>query len=340
MHLQKIAILGASGYSGGELLRLLGGRDDVLVHRAIARSSAGEPVSRLHPHLAGQCDLLLEPLDLDLLGDVDLAFLALPSGEGMHLVPELRRRVGKVIDLGGDFRLQDTRLYEQFYEKPHSAPDVLKEAVYGLPEVNADGVRRANLVANPGCYPTSAILGLWPALAHDLIEDSGIVITAISGVSGAGRSASAELSFCEVNENIRAYRIGQHQHIPEIESVLSEVTGRPVSLSFVPHLAPLQRGIYTTIHARLRRPCGEKEARELYVEAYRHAPFVRITERIPQLRAVIGTNYCDLGVYPDPRTNQLIVVSALDNLIKGAAGQAIQNMNLMFGFPEETGLCL
>jgi N-acetyl-gamma-glutamyl-phosphate reductase len=206
--------------------------------------------------------------------------------------------------------------------------------------VNAAEVRQASLVANPGCYPTSAILGLLPALAHNLIEEVGIVVTAISGVSGAGRSAAAELSFCEINENIRAYKIGQHQHIPEIESVLTQVTGRPVSLSFVPHLAPIQRGIYTTMHAPLKWQCSEQEACELYREYYRHAAFVRVCERIPQLKSVIGTNYCDLGVFPEPRTGQLIVVSALDNLIKGAAGQAIQNMNLMFGLPEKAGLCL
>ena len=339
MHLQKVAVLGASGYAGGELLRWLSGRDDVKVHRAIARSSVGESVAHLHPHLAGSSDLRFEALDLEALSDVDLAFLALPSGEGLSLVPELRGRVKRVIDLGGDFRLQDPRQYEQFYHKEHSAPEALKNAVYGLPEVNADLVRDAFLVANPGCYPTSAILGLLPALTHDLVEETGIVVTSISGVSGAGRSASAELSFCEVNENIRAYRIGQHQHIPEIEGVLSSATGRPVSLSFVPHLAPLQRGIYTTIHARLKRPCSEKEARDLYREFYASAPFVRLNEQIPQLRGVIGTNTCELGVFPDARSGQLVVISVLDNLIKGAAGQAIQNMNLMFGFPEDSGLC-
>lgn len=339
MHLKKVAVIGASGYSGGELIRWLTGRTDVKVEKAMANASAGQPVAALHPDLAGRCDLRLEPFDNNQLAEIDLAFLALPSGEGMALAPQVRRQVEKVIDLGGDFRLQDPQLYEQFYRKPHTVPQLLEEAVYGLPEVNADRVKNASLVANPGCYPTSALLGLLPALAHGLIEDAGIVITAISGVSGAGRSAAAELSFCEVNENIRAYKIGQHQHIPEIETVLQQVTGRKVTLSFVPHLAPIQRGIYTTIHAPMKRACGETEMRELYRTYYGQAPFVRILDTAPQLKAVAGTNYCDLGVFPDARTNQLVVVSALDNLIKGAAGQAIQNMNLMFGFPEETGLC-
>ena len=256
----------------------------------------------------------------------------------MSVVPQIMDRVERVIDLGGDFRLTSTDLYEKFYGRKHTAPDVLGESVYGLPELNKERIADARLIANPGCYPTSAILPLLPLLKAGLVSATGIVINSLSGVSGAGRSASLEMSFAEVNENIRAYKVGTHQHTPEIECILEGATGETIGLSFVPHLVPLTRGIYTTIHAGLRTVCTDEEIHSAYNDFYADAPFVRVRKGIPQIRDVVFTNFCDLSWRIEPRTNQIIIISTIDNLMKGAAGQAIQNMNIMLGLPEETGL--
>jgi len=336
--LMNAAIIGASGYAGAELLRILSSRDDVTVGMVTAGSSVGIRVDELYPAFSGSVDLAFEPLSADRLDDIDVAFLALPSGEAMHIVPQLLNSVDRIIDLSGDFRLPSASLYEQFYRHTHTAPALLREALYGLPELHKDDIATARLIANPGCYPTSAILALLPALGHRIIAPEGIVINALSGVSGAGRSASLELSFTEVNENIRAYKIGTHQHIPEIQSVLAQATGQNISLCFVPHLVPLNRGIYTTIYATLETHLTEAELFELYQNFFEHAPFVRMKTEIPQIKNVLYTNYCDIGVTMDRRTNRLIIISVIDNLIKGAAGQAVQNMNIMFGLPEEKGL--
>jgi N-acetyl-gamma-glutamyl-phosphate reductase len=256
----------------------------------------------------------------------------------MKIIPGLFARVGRIIDLGGDFRLKDPALYEQYYGKKHTAPHLLAGAVYGLPELHRASLPDARLVANPGCYPTGALLALLPAISHGVIAREGIVINALSGVSGAGRSASVEMSFAEVNENVRAYKIGTHQHIPEIEAALSAAAGEAVTLSFVPHLLPITRGIYTTIHASCATRVTDAEIAGLYTEFYRDHPFVRITQRIPQIQSVVRTNFCDIGLFVDHRTGQLIITSVIDNLVKGAAGQAVQNMNLMFSLAETTGL--
>jgi N-acetyl-gamma-glutamyl-phosphate reductase len=332
------AVLGASGYSGAELVRLLASRDDVALTHLVASSSAGKSVPDLYPSLAGTVDASYEPYDPATLAGSDIVFLALPSGEAMNIVPELSGSVGRIIDLGGDFRLPSAALYQEYYGRPHAAPNLLGTTVYGLPEINERRIRDARLVANPGCYPTSALLALLPALAADLIAPEGIVVNSLSGVSGAGRSATVELSFSEVNENIRAYKIGTHQHLPEIETVLRASTGKEVNLSFIPHLVPITRGIYTTVHAKLRRPLSAAEAQEAYRSFYAAAPFVRVKKQIPQITNVVRTNYCDLFVTIEPRTQQLIIVSVIDNLVKGAAGQAIQNMNIMFALPQEQGL--
>lgn len=256
----------------------------------------------------------------------------------MNIIPQIMDRVGRIVDLGGDFRLPDAKLYETFYGHRHVAPELLGEAVYGLPELYKQRIVVAHLVANPGCYPTSAILPLLPLLKVGLISKKGIVINSLSGVSGAGRSASVEMSFAEVNENIRAYKVGKHQHIPEIQSVLEQATGERIGLSFVPHLVPLTRGIYTTIHADLTCECTKEELFAVYVNFFTDSPFVRLREAIPQIKDVVYTNFCDISIAIEPRTNQLIIMSTIDNLVKGAAGQAIQNMNIMLGLPEETGL--
>jgi N-acetyl-gamma-glutamyl-phosphate reductase len=326
--------VGASGYSGGELLRLLAGADDITVEVATAHAQAGRPVGEVHPFLAGRLPTVLTAFDAEALAGLDCVFIALPSGEAMRIVPSLMGRVGCVIDLGGDLRLPTAELYEKYYRKPHAAPRLLGEAVYGLPELNRERLRGAKLIANPGCYPTGAILALLPALKAGLVRPEGIVINSLSGVSGAGRSSAPELSFAEMDGNVRAYRIGDHQHVPEIAGVLGGAAGAPVTVSFVPHLLPVTRGIYTTVHADLKEPVAEAFVRSVYAEHYQKEPFVRFGARIPELKDVQHTNYCDLAVFVEPHTGKLVVTSVIDNLVKGAAGQAVQNLNLAFGRPE------
>ncbi len=334
----RVGIVGASGYSGAELMRLLLPREDVCIELVTAATSVGQRVDALYPSLAGRTSLVFEPFDASRFNGLDVAFISLPSGEGMKVVPQLVGKVKHVIDLGGDFRLRSAEAYQLYYKHQHTATNLLPEAVYGLPELNKAAVKTSRLIANPGCYPTSAILGLLPALVRGVVEEKGIVINALSGVSGAGRSANVEMSFAELNENIRAYKVGNHQHIPEIQSVLSGACGKDVSFSFIPHLVPLTRGIYSTIHATLKQPISTEDVLALYESYYKDAPFVRIVRQVPQLRAVTWTNFCDIGLFVQERTGQLIILSVIDNLVKGAAGQAIQNMNILFGLPEEKGL--
>ncbi len=331
------AIIGASGYSGAELVRLLSQRNDIRIEYAFASSSAGKSLDSIYPAFTKQIDLSLESFEPAKISGIDLAFVALPSGESMKTVFNLLPAVQRIIDLSGDFRLPSQDLYKKYYNHDHIAPFLLKEAIYGLPEANKKSIETAKLIANPGCYPTSAILGLIPALKYGVIEPNGITINSLSGVSGAGRQSSFDFSYSEINENVRAYKIGNHQHIPEIETVLQQVTGKDVRVSFVPHLVPLTRGIYTTIHTTLSNTMNVDDIRQMYKDTYIEAPFVRVRSHIPQIKDVVYTNFCDISVTIEPRTNQLIIISVIDNLIKGAAGQAIQNMNIMFGLPETDG---
>lgn len=330
----QCGIVGASGYTGGELLRLLARAENIRVACVTANTSAGKSVDTVHPYLRGVSSLVFEGFAPERMDGLDCVFIALPSGEAMRVVPALRGRVGRIIDLGGDFRLANAPEYEKFYGRPHTAPEFLGTAVYGLPELNRERIRNASFVCNPGCYPTSVILGLLPALKAKIVKPAGIVITSMSGVSGAGRSSSVELSFTEVNESIRAYKVGRHQHLPEIRSVLESVGGEPVTLSFVPHLVPLTRGIYTTIHADLQHGLTTADVLSLYESHYAGEPFVRVRREIPEIRAVAHTNFCDMTVQVDAVTGKLVILSVIDNLVKGAAGQALQNMNIMFGLPE------
>ncbi len=333
------AIVGASGYSGAELLRILLRHPRVIVGRLYANTSAGKRVSDLYPAFRSVTDAAYESYSPETAAAHDVVFIALPSGEAMHIVPELLRRGIRVIDLGGDFRLQDPALYQKFYKHEHTAVATLPQAVYGFPEWHADRIRTAQLLSNPGCYPTSAILPLAPLLKEGLVEPTGIVVNSMSGVSGAGRSSSVELSFNEVNENVKAYKVGVHQHIPEIQSALSDLSGQVVTVTFVPHLIPITRGIYTSIYARPTRPLTDDEVRKAYENAYAHAPFVRVLgPSVPEIRGVTYTNFIDIGWRLYPENGHLIVLSTIDNLIKGAAGQAVQSMNLMFGLSETEGL--
>ena len=333
------AIVGASGYSGAELLRILLRHPGITVGRLFANASAGKPVADLYPAFRGRTKAAYEPYTPDAAVGHDVVFIALPSGEAMRIVPGLLERGVRVIDLGGDFRLQDPALYQQYYRHEHTAVAALPTAVYGFPEWHADRIRSARLVSNPGCYPTSAILPLAPLLNEGLIAADGIVVSSLSGVSGAGRSASVEMSFAEVNESVRAYKVGTHQHIPEIQTALSDLSGARVTVTFVPHLIPITRGIYTSIYARPARPLTDDDIAAVYARAYGSAPFVRVLgPAVPEVPSVTDTNFIDIGWRRYPENGHLIVLSTIDNLIKGAAGQAVQSMNLMLGFPETEGL--
>ena len=335
----NVSVVGASGYSGAELLKILNRHRHVKVGTLFANTSAGKRVDEVFPHFKSVFRQTLEPYSAEAASSSDVVFIALPSGEAMNIVPDLLAKGKKVIDLGGDFRLKDIALYETFYKRQHHAKEAVQQAVFGLPEWNREAIKSATLIANPGCYPTSAIIPLAPVLKEGLIEEHGISISSLSGVSGAGRSSNTELSFAETNESVKAYKVGTHQHIPEIRSSLESITGKAIGLTFVPHLLPITRGIYTSISASLKRKIVQADVLAAYQEYYSKEPFVRVSDTlIPEIKHVNHTNFIDIGfrVYPD--NNQLIVFSTIDNLIKGAAGQAVQNMNLMFGLEETEGL--
>ena len=335
----SVSIVGASGYSGIELLKILIRHSGVCIDKLFANSSAGKHIADVSPSFGKTLDNVLELYSIDKIQKSDLVFIALPSGEAMNIVPAMLSAGKRVIDLGGDFRLQDTSLYERYYKRTHSASEILKQSVYGLPEWNFPRIKFASLIANPGCYPTSAILPLAPLLKEGIIESKGIAVSSLSGVSGAGRSVSVEMSFGEVNESVRAYKVGTHQHIPEIKTVLESLSNIKVNLSFVPHLLPITRGIYTSTYTTLIKPVDEQTILTIYEKYYAAAPFVRYSATaIPEIKNVAHTNFIDIGFSINQEDGQIIVLSAIDNLIKGAAGQAVQNMNIMFGMNETEGL--
>lgn len=337
----KTAVVGSSGYTGGELLRILLRHPRVVVTAVTSEKSAGRQVSSIFPHLLNVTDLVCEAFDPSAIAKkADFAFLALPHVTAQSAAYELHKLGTSVVDLSADYRLSDPALYEKWYEHRHQYPELLRQAVYGLPELHRQEIRAAALIANPGCYPTSAILGLAPLVKKRMIEPASIVIDSKSGVSGAGRSPSLAHHFPEVNEGLMAYKIGTHRHTPEIEQEISLLAGEQVALSFTPHLVPMNRGILSTIYARLSNETDTAQLHSLFEDFYRSEPFVRVLPRgeFPNVRNVRGSNFCDIGVYADKRTGRAVVVTAIDNLVKGAAGQAIQNMNLMMKFDETDGL--
>ncbi|NTW58102.1 MAG: N-acetyl-gamma-glutamyl-phosphate reductase [Nitrospirae bacterium] len=337
----KIAIVGSSGYTGGELYRILLHHPGAVVTVVTSEKSAGKPITDIFPHLLGLTDLVCEPLDpASIAKKADLAFLALPHVTAQEAAFQLHKQGVKVVDLSADHRLADPALYETWYEHCHQHPELLKSAVYGLPELHRERIRKASLIANPGCYPTSAILGLAPVVAKKMIDVGTIVVDSKSGVSGAGRSPALAYHYPEANEGFMAYKVGTHRHTPEIEQELSLLADASVTLSFTPHLVPMTRGILSTIYAKLSVPADTGTLHNLFQEFYRNEPFVRLLPlgQFPNVRNVRGSNFCDIGVHADGRTGRAVIVTAIDNLVKGASGQAVQNMNLMMGYEETAGL--
>ncbi|MES9966661.1 MAG: N-acetyl-gamma-glutamyl-phosphate reductase [Sedimenticola sp.] len=335
--MMKIGIVGGTGYTGVELLRLLAGHPGVEVAVITSRSEAGTPVSDMYPNLRGHIDIAFSEPDAKPLGACDLVFFATPNGTAMKMVPELLDAGVKVIDLAADFRIKEISVWEQWYGMQHACPELVAEAVYGLPEINRDAVKAARLVANPGCYPTAATLGLLPLLEAGVIETDGLVADCKSGVSGAGRGANVGMLMGEVGESFKAYGVPGHRHLPEIRQNLSEVASEPVGLTFVPHLLPMIRGIHATLYAQA---IAEADLQQLFEERYANEPFVDVLPAgsHPETRSVRGVNHCRIAVHQPQEGDTIVVLSVIDNLVKGAAGQAVQNMNLMLGLDESAGL--
>lgn len=333
----KIGIIGATGYTGSELLRLLVGHPQVQIHVVTSRTEQGNPVATLFPNLRGYIDHAFSAPDTALLDECDVVFFATPNGTAMNQVPALIQKGIKVIDLSADFRLKDDGLWAKWYGQTHTAAKLLEQAVYGLPELNRKAIAKANLVANPGCYPTSVILSLIPLLEAGVIDTKSIIADAKSGISGAGRKTSVNHLYAETSESFKAYSVPGHRHLPEICQALNTLIAKPVELTFVPHLVPMVRGIHATVYAKLQ---SNLDIQKLYEDRYEGEPFVDVMPAgsHPETRAVRGSNFCRLAVHVPQKGNTLVILSVIDNLVKGAAGQAIQNMNLMCGLDEITGL--
>lgn len=334
----KVGIVGGTGYTGVELLRLLAQHPDVELKAVTSRTEAGMLVSQMYPNLRGRVDLPFSEPTLESLGACDVVFFATPNGVAMKQVPELLAQGVKVIDLAADFRLKDPAEWQQWYGMPHTSPDLLAEAVYGLPEVNREAIKTARLVANPGCYPTAVQLGFLPLLKAGLIDSQSLIADAKSGVSGAGRKAEVATLLCEAGDSFKAYGVAGHRHLPEIKQGLASISGASVGLTFVPHLLPMIRGIHATLYARLTADVSDIQA--LYEQTYQHEAFVDVLPAgsHPETRSVRGANMCRMAVHRPQGGDTVVILSVIDNLVKGAAGQAVQNMNIMCGLPETTGL--
>lgn len=336
----RIGIIGASGYTGAELLRLAHGHPELSVELATGDTQAGTRVGHVYPSLAAAYpDLVFDAYDPARAEGLDAVFLGLPHGASQHYVPELRDKVGAIIDLAADFRLADAALYPTWYGETHHRPDLLEVFAYGLPELFRDDLRGARLIAAPGCYPTAAALALAPLVRHGMVERHGLVVDAASGVSGAGRGPKSTTTFCAVDEDFTAYGLLDHRHTPEIEQSLRRVAGdHEVTVLFTPHLAPMNRGILATCYARPATGASTAEVLELYRDTYAGEPFVSVIEGSPSTKATLGANTAQVTARVDPRTGVVLAICAIDNLVKGASGQALQCANLAFGLPETTGL--
>ena len=345
----SVALIGASGYTGSELARLMANHPRAELAVATASGErVGQPLSALFPALRGVCDLKLEEVDLDqIAAKCQIAVVALGHGKALEIAPQLLERGVRVIDLGADYRLRDAEVYSQWYHLPHSAPELLQEVVYGLPEWNREKIKTARLVANPGCYPTSAITALAPFIAAGAIKAHSIIVDSASGVSGAGRASfGVGTHFPETVGDFKAYNVASHRHTPEIEQALTDASPNPgdpqarALITFTAHLLPIARGILSTCYAAPMSEMTSAQAHQILTERYQNEPFVRVLplDNYPQIKHVNGSNFCDVGTKVDERTGRLIVISAIDNLVKGASGQALQNLNIMFDLPEIMGL--
>ncbi|WP_245733126.1 N-acetyl-gamma-glutamyl-phosphate reductase [Salipaludibacillus aurantiacus] len=341
MYLKHAAIIGGTGYGALELIRLLQNHPEVTIKKIISHSQEGEYLENTYPHLASFLEGPMETFEAEsLVNDVDIIFFATPPGVSKNYIPQLAGTSVQCIDLSGDLRLEKPENYEKWYGKTPAPQEILDEAVYGLSEIYESELKKAKICSNPGCYPTASLLGLMPAITHKLIDNESIIIDGKTGVSGAGRTMSPMTHFSETNENVKPYKIGRHQHIPEIEQYLGKEAGKPVCINMTTHLLPMTRGLLCTMYGKLATQLNTKEAIEIYSEYYEADPFVRIRPEgtFPSTKEVSGSNFCDIGLYADDRTNQLVIVSAIDNLVKGASGQAIQNMNIMNGWQTDKGL--
>jgi len=333
----EVGIVGGTGYTGAELLRLLARHPSARVRLLTSRQEAGKRVGALFPQLRDACDLTFSEPDVEALAGCQAVFFATPHGAAMQLAPELLRRGVKVLDLSADFRLKDPGVFKQWYRMEHAAPQLLAKARYGLPEVNRDAIAKAQLVACPGCYPTAVQLGVLPLIEHRLVLPGSLIADCKSGVSGAGRELKASSLFAEVAESLKAYSVGGHRHLPEIEQGLAQITGDAVPVTFVPHLVPMNRGIHATLYADLER---DTDVQTLYEMRYADEPFVDVLPpgEHPETRSVRGANHCRIAVHRPGGGHRVVILAVIDNLVKGAAGQAVQCFNLMFGLPETAGL--
>ncbi len=339
----KVGIIGSTGYAGGELARILLQRDDVEIKWYGSKSYVDQKYASIYQNMFQIVDDVCMEENMEELAElVDVIFTATPQGLCASLVNEKLLSKVKVIDLSADFRIKDVAVYEKWYKITHPSPQFLQEAVYGLPELNRAAIKKARLVANPGCYPTCSTLAIYPLVKEGLIDTDTLIIDAKSGVSGAGRGAKLDNLYCEVNESCKAYGVAGHRHTPEIEEQLSYGAGKPVILNFTPHLIPMNRGILITAYASFTKKVSYEEVKTVYDNYYKQEQFVRVLEKdvCPQTRWVEGSNFVDVNFKIDERTGRMIIMGAMDNMVKGAAGQAVQNMNLMFGLPENTGLKL
>lgn len=337
----RVGIVGGSGYTGSELVRLLITHpEQVELVCVTSRSLAGQHVDRVHPNLRGLLDLRFEELDIEKVAEeVDIVFLGLPHKAAMEFVPKFYELGLKIIDFSADYRLKSVAVYEKWYQE-HTSPELLKEAVYGLPELHRAEIREASLIANPGCYPTGAILAILPALKAGLVESESLIVDSKSGISGAGKEPKPVTHFPNRYGNFTAYNVGVHRHGPEIKQELSAATGKDITVCFVPHLVPMTRGILTTAYLKLSKSISTSELLEIYSHDYENEPFVRVLDEdeIPQTQAVRGSNFCDIGVKVVKESGMAVVISAIDNLTKGASGQALHNMNIVAWFDETAGL--
>jgi N-acetyl-gamma-glutamyl-phosphate reductase len=338
----KVGIIGATGYTGIELLRLLLRHPEVEVTALTSQKYAGLPIDQVFPSVMKGLQLKCEELNIDQVSKkADFIFTAVPHKTAMETVPLFVEKGKRVVDLSADFRFKDPKVYERWYQK-HTCPELLEQSVYGLPELHREKIRKARIVGNPGCYPTGALIGLIPLVTKGMISYETIVVDSKSGVSGAGRDVVLGSLFCEVNEGVKAYNIYKHRHLPEIEGELSQLAQKRIVVNFVPHLIPMDRGILTTLYVNFNRTVRGEDVVNVFGECYGKEPFVRLypKEKVPNTKDVRGSNYCDIGIVVDESGRRGVIVTAIDNLVKGASGEAVQNMNIMLGYPETMGLDL